>query len=57
MTPTSANQLTRDKVRIDEKQTATTAAIATKTAVQVPWLERVFRLIETPSKADPETKM
>lgn len=52
-----AIQVSFDRVRMEEKQNATTDATATKTAVQVPWLVNEFKLIDTPRMADAETKM
>lgn len=55
--PAAASQLSFDRVGIDVKHQATTAATATNTAVQVPWLEIALRPIDTLKMAEPATNI
>jgi hypothetical protein len=56
MTPIHASQLMRDKVLMLESPKPKTAATATKTAVQAPWLDTALRPMERLSMPAPDTK-
>jgi hypothetical protein len=55
--PTQAIQLMRPRVWMLETQKVTTAAIATKIAVQAPCSDRALSATEILSMAEPETKV
>ena len=55
--PIHASQVIRPRVRILAQRNPTTAAMATNTAVQTPWVETAFSPMEMPSIADPVTNI
>lgn len=55
--PIHAIQVTRPSVRILQQMNVNMAETATKTAVQAPWVEIAFRLIDTPRMAEPLTNI
>jgi hypothetical protein len=55
--PTHASQLILARVWILESPNPTTAAMATKIAVQMACEERALRAIDTLNMPDPETKI
>lgn len=55
--PIQAIQPIRLKVRMLLRRNVRIAATATKTAVQVPWVEIAFRAIDILSIPEPETKI
>ena len=56
MAPAAASQLIFESVGMEDNTKVATAATATKTAVQVAWLEMALSPIEILRMADPETK-
>jgi len=56
MAPAAASQLIFESVGMEDNTKVATAATATKTAVQVAWLDTAFSPIEMLRMADPETK-
>lgn len=55
--PIHASQVMRPSVRILPQMNIIMAATATKTAVQAPWVEIAFRLIDIPRMAEPLTNI
>lgn len=55
--PTHASQVIRPRVRMLPRAKPMMADTATKMAVQAPWVEMAFRLIEIPRIPDPLMKI